>query len=735
MSATIPRPVGPSDQLLCSQLLLRFADQHGQTASLSSEEEPDLARKQGRLLGDLEPYQLEARGNPLRLDSAVERIAIRGRSLKGWIGEQRVSISGTPASIAFGHNQMEAAWIDYAAPPKESPQAVGELSVAGPGWLRVVLREDQPDQLVEARWGDVGGDRVAMRIERDRNQQPVLTLAGKPQIAATGLGKLGCDKLVARMREVAPDGPAGPAVEVQSSSDGQAPNKLAVMLERIDAIGAVGFQGRELTGSTDNLVAWFRPIPQAQESRGNLLGGSRNDQQRGPDKTYRLKAAEVQLEIGLAGRRAIPTGLICHRGVKFEEMPRPDQVEPLRVSGEELRVEGLDRPHARLTVAGASQNDQPQAAANQQGMAQVEARGMRLWATQLHVDQAASRVWSDGPGNARVRLDQQAAERAGITGEATLRWAGGLEFDGNQIQVNQDVFGEVSTGWLHCEELIARLSQPIDLRNTNSGSIGRGIDLAEVHCRGGVTIDQRTSDQQGQLSHERARISTLTINQTTGDLSGEGPGWIRSVRLTDGQDGLAKLAGGNGPEAAAAPKLRFLRVNFQQGMTGNLNQKAVQFHDRVRAVYGPVLAWDQELQVDSPRGLPPDVVGLDCDELRVNEDPAGRFAGQRATGGLGPMEVRALGRVRLEGTQGDKGASFTAEGAAASYTQLKEVFILEGDSARNATLWVKQNAGSEPAKSVARKISYDRRTGRIKGEDIRSVEYEASGSAGMFPQR
>ena len=240
-------------------------------------------------------------------------------------------------------------------------------------------------------------------------------------------------------------------------------------------------------------------------------------------------------------------------------------------------------------------------------------------------------------------------------------------------------------------------------------------------------MDYRTTDEGGQLAHERAKVSTLKINQQTGAISGQGPGWIRSVRLSSGGDSLGALSPGSADEPAAAePGLRFLRVNFQRGLTGNLHERSVRFHERVRAVYGPVLAWDHTLPVESPTGVPPDAVELACDELRVHEDPASRFVGGQADRSLGAVEIRALGRVRIEGAQGDEGGSFTAEATAASYTQLKEVFVLEGDSTRNATLWLRQTASQEPARSVARKISYNRLTGRVKAEDIRGFDYQAT---------
>lgn len=731
VQATLPRAGGPSDQLLCGELRLHFAGPDGSPTRLDPDEDPDLVRRQTRMISGLEPFMIEAVGNPVRVDSALERVAVRGRRLKAWLIDQRFRIEGAPASLAYGHNEVQAGWIDYSPPPEGSRLAVGDLSASGPGWLRATPREDEPERVIETRWSGAG---EMVRLARNESGAPVLMIQGDPEVAATGVGKIASERLMIRLREIEPDGPDGPAIEFDSPGQNPAQRKLAVLVERIDALGSVRFRGRELEGTTNNLVAWFQPQAAQQPGGGGGGFGSAGDNPDAPvRKTYRLAAGEVQVQVGLFGRRSVPMGIVCHRGVRFEESPTAENAQPLRVSGEELRVDNLHQEHALLTVAGATDGRTGSNPSAREGLAQIEARGLRLWASDLHVDQAASRVWSEGPGDARVRLDRRAAT-AGLEGEATLRWSGGMEFDGQFIRVRDEVFGEVSSGWLHCAEMVARLSEPIDLTESNSRATAAGVDIAEVECVGGVTIDQRTSDVEGQLAHDRAQLATLKINQQTGAISGKGPGWVRSVRLTDGDDPLARLPGQTGPAAAAPSKLRYLRVNFQRGLTGNLHQKAIRFEERVRGVYGPVLAWEQELPVESPGGLSPDSVALACDALQLSEDPAARYSAGAPRQGLGPLEARAIGMVRIEGVTGDQGASFTAEGASASYTQLKEIFVLEGDASRSATLWVRKDAVSEPARSVARKISYDRRTGRVKAEDIRGFDYQ-TGAAPMATPR
>ncbi|MEM6798829.1 MAG: hypothetical protein AAF589_04885, partial [Planctomycetota bacterium] len=301
-------------------------------------------------------------------------------------------------------------------------------------------------------------------------------------------------------------------------------------------------------------------------------------------------------------------------------------------------------------------------------------------------------------------------------------------FDGRRITIRDNVSGEGPHDWVRANELVATLTRPV---NFSRGADAGTIEVAEVACRGGVHLDHRTVDDRGQTSHERAKLETITINQQTGALSGAGPGWIRSVRLSDGSNPLEKIAGGQASDAAPAAesvsKLNLLELHFQGGVAGNLKSRRIEFQRRVRAVYGPVIAWEQQLPL-TPRGaMAPDTATLSCDRLQVAEDPLGRFQPQTvaapADGSrLGPLELIAQGGVQLEGAA-EGGGSFNARAAQASYSQLKELFVLRGDSSSRATLWVQKAPGEGTLKHTSGKVSYWRKTGVVQTENFGATGY------------
>ena len=167
---------------------------------------------------------------------------------------------------------------------------------------------------------------------------------------------------------------------------------------------------------------------------------------------------------------------------------------------------------------------------------------------------------------------------------------------------------------------------------------------------------------------------------------------------------------------------------------------------RVRTVYGPVDAWEQELDLRHPEQLPPSAVTLRCAELAVNEDltvqqksvtsanPETKFPlGGLGQGQFGPVELLASGDVTIEGTT-DQQQRFKAIAGRASFNQFKDVFVLEGDGNSSATIYLWRGTGTAPQQSSARKITYWRTSGEIHAQDIRSIDLTPAPSAAFAPQ-
>jgi hypothetical protein len=222
-----------------------------------------------------------------------------------------------------------------------------------------------------------------------------------------------------------------------------------------------------------------------------------------------------------------------------------------------------------------------------------------------------------------------------------------------------------------------------------------------------VAINHLTRDAVGVTSHERVQLGSLSINQQTGAIHGTGPGVIRSTRFGEG---LAALAGAQKPAGppqvvpppgAAGNKLHFLRVDFRHSLAGNLVTRELKFIGNVQAVYGPVDAWEQELNVNQPELLPPEAMMLSSDEMRLSEDPvaARTMANQtpEQKKAIGFIQFKATGNVRIDGQEPTRGP-FSAQADVASYEQAKDTFILEGGRAPATLFW--SNGSPKSARSI-----------------------------------
>ncbi len=252
------------------------------------------------------------------------------------------------------------------------------------------------------------------------------------------------------------------------------------------------------------------------------------------------------------------------------------------------------------------------------------------------------------------------------------------------------------------------------------------IEIAQISLEGNVVGDHRGTDATGQTSHENFQLQSIMYDRLNGNIKGRGPGVLRSVRLSDGSGSFADLAaaGSSRPQTSpttTASQLRFLRVDFSDGLSGNVEQRVIRFHRRVQSVYGPVDDWQQELPLHAPDRLPPETVTLACETLEVNEDPLSRSV---AKGKIGALEIRAIDNVEIEGRSAKNGV-FQAQAMNASYSQAKDLFVLEGDGQQEAVLRSRDPGTGRYGTAEARVIKYHRAEPRIELLDVqRPIDFQ-----------
>ncbi|HEY3391229.1 MAG TPA: hypothetical protein VGK58_00870 [Lacipirellulaceae bacterium] len=718
-------PAGPSDQLTCNQLDLYFSPKPAAGGAV----EPIVSeprRRQQRDLLRLEPAMLIAEGHPVVIISPARRAEARGERIQIGLREKRVQISGgDDVILRYGPNVLRAPFIDYQHPSGETGTSLGRFRARGPGSLEYRPDPTKPMQFVHAAW------QQSIELGREHGQ-PVLVMNGRPGLMMADAGGLVADRIKLSMRELeAATAASGVGLPIAQGSKSKGKVRLAP--DQLTASGGVEIQSSQLVGRTEELITTFRLQPDAppaaaarSQSTGGVTGQLTAAPQPGASRqSFHVDAERMRFEVIMRGQSISPSSAVCAGKVVLREIQAANASEqPLEIRGGQLTIDQLESGTAHIVLTGAGPGEPPGSK-----KAQLTGRGTTVLTEVVELDQRGNRLWSNGPGEATLILTRGLDARAPQSPiPVDVSWRGGLQFDGQNVLIQKNVVVAGVDDTLHCDELSAKLTVPIQFGQ----SVGqRTVDVAEMECRGRVSIDHRSRDDVGVTSHERVQLERLQINQRTGAISGDGPGVIRSTRFGAG---LATLTGPQAgasqqrvadPQTSKGSKLHFLRLDFQRGLTGDMYYRTLSFDGRVRTVYGPVDAWEQELDASRPETLPPDSVLLSCDQLRINEDPiaatAAPIAREAQTRPLGPVQLEAKGNVHIDGQTESQGI-FGALADRATYEEIKDVFVLEGGTRNPAQLWLRRYPGEQVTPLSAGRIRYDRSTGLPKVERFQNFE-------------
>jgi hypothetical protein len=309
--------------------------------------------------------------------------------------------------------------------------------------------------------------------------------------------------------------------------------------------------------------------------------------------------------------------------------------------------------------------------------------------------------------------------------EIVVDWFRSMDFDGLRAHFVGGVDVRGTDQRMRSEELNVELTRRVDLSNSSAAG---PVEIRKLLASGNVLIENRELNEQRLMSISYLQVPHAQIDRPTGELRAGGPG--RLITLREGFRSNLNLASASAPGSPAASASAstsaaqataaetteaktFLQVDYQREISGNLYRKIVEFADRVKVIYGPVLSWNESLSADSP--LRANDVLLSCDRLTVAQTAL-------VTGGPPMMDLIAQGNTYVEGQ------TFTARGERVSYQQSKELLVLEGTGRSNAVLSHQPRVGAPRSDTTARKILYWIRTGRAELDDAQYLDLSNLGS-------
>lgn len=724
---------GPSDQLSCRLLEILFDEKASATKKefepkegLEAKQEIAAKSEQAKaaaIMPKLQVKLLRAKGTP---------VTIRAPSVFAEARAEEIEydfVSGTirfddPNKLQLRHGQreLEAKRLEYTA---GADGKIGRLWALGPGKVRGKMSETSAQDF-EVRWGK-------HLLFRPHEGSHLLSLIEQAGVLASDAGTLLSQEIHVWLREgVLPEGPARGANAPAASDVVRPPNaapapapapapvapnkrepRIGLVPDRVLATGDVHLDSAQLIATTKRLELWIeeraamqsviRPASWNMAEPASGGGVTRPPAARpstslaASPQQFSLTGELMRLLIVRRGGDSALEDLTVEGKAELQEVRtgKPGEV-PMVAKGNILQLLKASGPDAALSLFGAP--------------AEIRGRGFGLMGERIQARRQTSRIWIDGPGQMMLPGGQLMPGQAKTRpSQFLIGWRGKLDFNGQRMMCDGGVSlqGESQIG--SCKILEAYLDRALDLTQL---SPDRDTQLSQVTLVDDVILENRTIEGGTVTGIDHLQLPRLSMDQKTGLLSGQGPGFVTSVRRGNATSAFAPQGtAAPAPPVQAGSGLVFLRVDFQRGLSGTMQTREMKFLDQVRAVYGPVSDWKQTLAYESA-AQSSDAVRLRCNELSVMEMGApGTAAATRK-----PFELAAIGDTLVEGRQ------FTAHCQRLSYAEAKDLLVLEGDGRSDAELTHRQYAGSPDSRAAARKILYWRTANRVEVDDARFLD-------------
>jgi lipopolysaccharide export system protein LptA len=426
-----------------------------------------------------------------------------------------------------------------------------------------------------------------------------------------------------------------------------------------------------------------------------------------PQQQFHIDGEVLRLQIAVVQREMQVREVVVERNVRLvETKTKNPNDKPTTITGDVLHVVQPIPEQSHVTVTG--------------NPAQVETSGTTITGGKLVLDRpnrTTNYMTVEGQGVLSLPVDRDLQGRpTAVPDVLHLSWQGSMRFDGVKAVFQRGVEGLMRTQYLRTDRLEVLFSKPPNLGpGGESGPGGGKTEIAHVDCYDGVFIESRTANADGTpATIDRIEARTLSLDQKTGDVAGEGPGEVTSIRL--GSAGNPLTSGPSTTQQAAAPSggepstINYLNVRFQRSFTGNQTRRDMTFNNQVRTLYGPVADWNAKIDPDRPEKWSQQTVMIDCDKMQVFSRPP------QIPGGGDTYDLIAEGNTLAEGT------TFTARAPRLTYAQAKDLLVIEGDNRTDAVLFQQQQNGVEGSGTTAKRFMIWPTTKRVQVDGVTTID-------------
>lgn len=336
-----------------------------------------------------------------------------------------------------------------------------------------------------------------------------------------------------------------------------------------------------------------------------------------------------------------------------------------------------------------------------------------LQSDQVHVQSGSGEVNIPGPGTVWLPASSDSkflAEPIQVT------WGGNMNFQGKVATFRGGSTGVTALTQddlrrLRADQCTITLVSPVKppLRRPNEGRGQTRMEVEKINLSGNVFLEIQSVEGQKRTAIDTARLPDLEVDQRTGDFFSHGPGWVSHVGP---QSTPSRMQFTSAQSAdSTRDELSYLRVNYQRQLRGNLRDRRTSFDGNIEVVFGPVKTWGEVLERDSPTGLGPRGVWMQCNQLQANQVP-----GRSASTETAAWELEAKDNVQVHAD------GILAEGDRLAFNQLKDTVILDGSARREAVLTRRQAGQERPNVLRARRFNYSLSTKEVDVESFREID-------------
>lgn len=275
------------------------------------------------------------------------------------------------------------------------------------------------------------------------------------------------------------------------------------------------------------------------------------------------------------------------------------------------------------------------------------------------------------------------------------RFGGGVSLDARMQSDSQTLWHILANAQTMTLDLASRVPMRLQPRvgpgTATKDASATKAELSIVRLDGDVDIKAAQTDLQGnRVSTENLQVPRLEFHVPNRTLIGFGPGQLWSRR--HGNNGALELPGAATkttavnapPRAAKSESLQCLHLTFLGRMEGTLDQRLVSFFDKIDALLGPIVDWNDSIDVRKAETLGPNQTRLVCDQLNLFDASGLSYNQTRRDNPKAAWELDALGNSQLA-TRTDSG-DVVVDAARIVYAAAEDAVRIEGTTRRAATI-------------------------------------------------